>query len=113
MELKTFVAQSLIQIAEGIKEAQIANTGAIISPRIDFTEKGKPRLAGGMIAYAPQMISFDVAVYVSESGNDKASGKIGVSFLGIGGEATMQKENSSLSHLRFEIPVVWPEGKAY
>lgn len=113
MDLKTFVAQSIVQIAEGIKEAQSADTGAIVSPRVDFTDKGKPRLAGGMIVFAPQMISFDIAVYVAKSDNDKAGGKIGVSFLGIGGETASAKENSSLSHIRFEIPVVWPEGKRY
>lgn len=111
MELKTFVTQSIIQISEGIKDAQNAETGAIVAPRINFTDKGKPRLAGGMITFAPQMISFDVAVYVVESDNDKAGGKIGVSFLGVGRETSSTKENSSISHIRFEIPVVWPEGK--
>ncbi len=111
MDLKTFIAESLTQIAEGIEEAQKSDSGAIFSPRIDYTDKGRPRLAGGMVTYAPQMIEFDVAVTVTESDGEKGGGKIGVSFLNIGGEMTTSSENSSTSRIRFEIPVVWPEGR--
>lgn len=110
MDLKTFVAESLTQIAEGICEAQKTTSGAIISPRIDYSEKGKPRVATGMASYAPQMVTFDVAVHVTEAEGGKGGGKIGISFLSIGGERSSSCENSSASRIQFEIPVVWPEG---
>lgn len=111
MDLKTFVAESLTQIAEGIAEAQKTDSGAIINPRINYTDKGTPKLAGNTVIPAPQMVSFDVAVHVTKSDNDKAGGRIGVSFLGMGGESSSANENSSSSRIKFEIPVIWPEGK--
>lgn len=111
MDLKTFIAESLTQIAEGIREAQKSDSGAIISPRIAYTDKDTPRLATGMFSHAPQMIEFDVAVTVTEADGEKGGGKIGVSFLNVGGEITTSSKNTSTSRIRFEIPVVWPEGR--
>ena len=110
MDLKTFIAESLTQIAEGIKEAQKSDSGAIFSPRIGYTDGGKPLLSGNLVPTTPQMVEFDVAVTVTKADSGKG-GKIGVSFLNIGGEATSSSENSSTSRIRFEIPVIWPEGR--
>lgn len=111
MDLKTFISESLTQIAEGIKEAQKSESGAIFSPRIGYVDDGKPRLSGAFVSTAPQMVEFDVAVTVTEADSGKGGGKIGVSFLNIGGESTSSSENSSTSRIRFEIPVIWPEGR--
>lgn len=111
MDLKTFIAESLSQISDGIREAQKNCTGAIISPRVVYNENGTPRIDDRPKFYAPQMVEFDVAVTVTEADGDKGGGKIGVSFLNIGGEISSSSENSSTSRIRFEIPVVWPDGR--
>lgn len=44
MDLKTFVAESIKQIAEGIKEAQNADTGAWVSPLVGSLVGKKPQI---------------------------------------------------------------------
>lgn len=107
MDLKTFVADSLKQIAEGIREAQQTDTGAIVCPRI--RDLKTMEIAVGANTYTAQSVSFDVAVSVVESG--AGGGIIKVAWLEIGGNINSGTSSSSLSRIRFDIPVVWPKPK--
>lgn len=108
MDLKTFIAESLTQIAEGIKEAQKSDSGAIFSPPIKF-KAGVLEIAYGLQDLQPQMVAFDVAVTVTEAGGKKGGFNVTVaSVFGLGGEVGSSSENAATSRLRFEIPVVWP-----
>lgn len=108
MDLKTFIAESLTQIADGIREAQKSDTGAIFSPRICFKE-GLPEIANPRPCQ-PQMVAFDVAVTVTESSGKKGGLNVTVaSLFGFGGEVGSSSENAAVSRLQFEIPVVWPD----
>lgn len=75
MELKTFVAESLKQIAEGIKEAQQADTGAWIAPRTVRHDDGTEIINTSKNALIPQKIKFDIAISVSEEGSGTGGGK--------------------------------------
>lgn len=108
MDLKTFVAESLKQIAEGIKEAQEADTGALVCPRI--TDAKTMHVAVGANAYIAQSVSFDVAVTASQSGSGSAF--IKVAWLEVGAGADSGVANASISRIRFDIPMVWPKPKA-
>ena len=112
MDLKNFVSETIIQIAGGIKEAQEANTGAWVCPAIIFGEKGKPIAnddARSNIDF--QTVMFDVAVTVVESSEKKGEGKMAVLGLSLGGGVGAQQENSAVSHIKFDVPIVWPVGK--
>ena len=108
MDLKTFVSQSLIQIAEGIKEAQEANTGAWIAPDLQRNDKGLVAVDGANSPIA-QMIKFDVAVTVSSQKNKEGKASLVVAWLDIGGGIGKNSENSVISRVQFELPVAWPK----
>jgi hypothetical protein len=110
MDLKTFVAESLKQIAEGIKDAQDADTGAWIAPGVIF-DKGALRAHDNSSETVAQFVSFDVAVMATES--DSMKGGIAIKVLELvsaGTKAASETQNSSVSRIKFEIPIVWPRG---
>jgi hypothetical protein len=120
MELKDFVAQSLHQIVQGVKEAQATDTGAVINPRIDDSSGSNPdalKKAGRLFEVSSRLpieeVDFDVAVTVEESG--QAGGKIGAGIKVLGLEAGMsgasETRNSSVSRIRFSVLVKLPLGK--
>lgn len=116
MDLKEFIRDTLTQIAEGAAEAQ-ANINALggeVIPHIrsgTYMELGKHGLLSTENGYA-HMIEFDVALTASEGTGTK--GGIGVFLgavtLGSGGES--KTENSSLSRIKFSIPISLKHGNA-
>lgn len=53
-------------------------------------------------------VQFDVAVTVSASAEGEARGGLQVLGLDIGGKGTLSRENSAVSRIQFEIPIVAP-----
>lgn len=125
MDLKTFVAESISQICSGIIDAQkqTENTGAIVSPRCNFSQDGNPLIAetGGHVVTA-SMIHFDVALSVTNSSgtekNGNKHGKLQIADFKIeagfssGNESTAKQEMESISRMKFDIPIVWPMASA-
>ena len=95
MELKEFVTKTLVEIIEGVKDAQATAKearGAVIP----------------MAADPIRTIDFDVALTTSES--TKSKGGIGV-FLGgagIGGQKQAAGEAKSFSRIKFSVPIILP-----
>lgn len=112
MDLKTFVAESLKQIAEGIKEAQAANTGALIAPRLTVSEKGIQTISGiRPNCFAPQRVTFDIAVSAVEKDTVEGGGGIRVMGFRAGADAQSVSQNTTVSRISFEVPISWPEGR--
>lgn len=122
MELKEFISSTLQQICEAIVEAQLKTkpSGAVISPRCNILESGAIHIAtsGDPIERASS-IRFDVALTAATTdGANKTGEKHALvqvaSFVKIGGSIssgkkdTHQHEQSSISRVQFEIPVLWP-----
>jgi hypothetical protein len=105
MDLETFIAETLRQIVKGVKTAQQHEDckGASINP-ID-PRPGHPH---GQVVRVKE-IEFDVAVTVSEGSERQGKGNIGVaSILGIGGHASSTSANSSVSRIKFAVPLILP-----
>jgi hypothetical protein len=105
MELQNFVAETLKQVAAGIKDAQAADTGAWICPPLGSNESGK---AVERESVAVQFVQFDVAVTVEDQSSVQAGGRIKVLSFAMGAEGTDASKNSQISRIRFQIPVRWP-----
>ncbi len=113
MDLKTFVEETLCQIAEGIQGAQkrLEGTGAIINPYYVVRSNGKERLvdpAQGFEQKDLQTVSFDIALSATKGG--KAGGGFAVTVLAANLNAGAHKESSdsSVSRVRFEVTVDLP-----
>lgn len=108
MDLETFIAETLRQIVKGVKTAQqsedckgsyINPCGTVVTMKGDFHSSTPPKARN---------IEFDVAVTAVE-GTEKKSG-IGVvtGVFGIGGQAASNVTNSSVSRIKFDVPVILP-----
>ena len=116
MELKDFISNTIEQISLGILEAskKCNQCGVIVNPNITIGEQGyfcipkQPEHVN--IQRRVQLIDMDmdIAVTVIESEEGKIEGKLGVSFIGVGGKSQEGKSTSNESRVKFSIPVCLP-----
>lgn len=116
MDLKTFVAESLTQIVEGVQDAQkrIAegDSGAAINPTRIESESSQTHAE-------PRAVEFDVAVLVSDeagqAGGEKLGASVGlISVLTARAAAEVQDHNSAsqrhetASRIKFTVMLAQP-----
>jgi hypothetical protein len=104
MELREFISSTLVDIQAGVNDAikkasQGEIPGAINPVWKDVKETTRQDI---------QVVSFDIAVAVSESGNSDIGGGIKVMGIGIDGNSTEFKENSHTSRIQFTVPIILP-----
>lgn len=96
MDVKEFVSETLRQIVDGVVDAQrhTKEKNAVIVPYYD----------------SRKMVNFDVAVTVVEG--KETTGKAGISVWSIGAGLGGKTESSSstVSRIKFDIPVDLPKG---
>jgi len=110
MELKEFVAETLIAIHDGIANAitklsEAGGRGTIVPCWIDDEEGWKANV---------EKVEFDIAVTTSDKtgGTIKGGGKIYL-VANIGGEAAKSHEKSFANKVKFSIPMVFPATARY
>ena len=118
MELQRFIRQSLVEIMNGIEEAQRDLKGkshSRICPRLSagITPHGHDTLLGTSTeTNRPiHLVEYDVAVEVSDKGSGgsiEAGGTIGVVSVKAGAKTT-SRDLKDAARLRFSIPVSYPE----
>ena len=108
MDLETFVAETLRQLIAGVKKAQESTQveGANINPDVAWPTYAA--LAQNKI----QKVEFDVAVTATEGSEKKAGIGVAMAMFVAGGEATSNTVNTSISRIRFAVPIILPEGAA-
>jgi hypothetical protein len=115
MDLQEFVQATLVEISKGIQRANesLKGTDTKVNPKNLAMNTGTGANYGYIaktqeMSRVVELVEFDVAVNVSE-GSEK-NGKIGISVgsvgLGVGGKSA--EGSSSISKIRFKIPVAWP-----
>ena len=104
MDLKLFVIESLVQIAEGIKEAQSIGTGAHFgAPTTAHGAHGQTTARDGL------EISFDIAVSVTKDDKNSEAEKLVVHNCAERGQH--ESGLAAPSRISFTVPVSWPEVK--
>lgn len=114
MQLQEFIRESLVQIVNGVRDAQAtisgSETSGAISPAIRnnwsameakgvlLTESGVP----------VQTVEFDVSVTATEGTGTKAGIGIAVGILGLGAQGQSSQSNANTSRLKFSVPVSLP-----
>jgi hypothetical protein len=113
MDLKTFVAETLTQIVEGVREAQVRtkDSGAAVSPRITQSTRGEERrmIANGHLVH---VIDFDVALSATEGTGTKGGVGVVVGAFTLGTTGQSQTQTSASSRIKFTVPLVLPENEA-
>ena len=113
MELKDFVKETIIEISQGVSEAQKEQGDALINPRLKVQEKDSGQIAlaedgasrgirGGRIL---DYVEFDVAVTIDK--NTNTDGKISVLFgaINLSSGGASENKDSSTSRVKFKVPV--------
>lgn len=109
MELKDFIKETLIQIAQGIEEAQkeLAETDCIINPR-DIKEDGFANVIIKNKRHTVQCVDFNIALTSTSESADKAGIGVMLGSFGIGGNKTSSDGSTSNTSISFSVPVVFP-----
>jgi hypothetical protein len=111
MDLRDFVAQTLSQIAGGVKDAQAlaGDVGAIVNPRLTTSHEqaSKQGLLSADDMFVP-IVQFDVAVTVIESSGTKGGIGVFAGAINLGSVGQSQAENSSVSRIKFSVPLALP-----
>lgn len=111
MDLKDFVAETLVQIAEGIEQAQTElqskKSGAIINTNMTETDTGQ--LVTGGRRKAVEMVEFDVAILANEGTATKAGIGLSVaSFVKLDAGGESKQSSGTESRIKFKIPMSYP-----
>lgn len=116
MDLETFIAQSLIQIANGVEKAsdELKDTSAVVNPKsVSGAHKGDMNVFGYLDTKdshlrTVQKVAFDVAVVASEGTETKGGIGIVVGSIGLGSQGKSESESSSHSRIKFVVPMALP-----
>lgn len=108
MDLREFVAETLIQIVQGVSDAQVEQErlGANINPRILGSPEHFAKLGFLETGDSPaQVVQFDVALTVKDATGTK--GGIGVvsGIFNLGSSGQSQTENLAVSRVKFSVPL--------
>jgi hypothetical protein len=110
IDIKTFVAQSITQICQGVAEATRNTTtlGALVSPKgINFNSSGNAHLDPNMASNV-RVIEFDIAVTVNNTTGGQAAVGIFVAAVGANSGGENDNDKSTTSRIRFTVPVCLP-----
>jgi len=109
MDLKEFTKETLVQIVQGVNEAneQLADNNAYITRGIQKSTTGDSYIdRSGHYTHAVN-VDFDVAVTATEIDGTKGGGGIKVAQILHGGiETSKSTENQSISRIKYSIPLV-------
>lgn len=111
MKLEDFVAETIIQIINGINKTHdnAKKNGATVNPRLEAI---KDILPNGQRIIEPRppihSIEFDVAVTTMEEKGAKGGFGVFVGPMGIGSQGKSELINTSMSRIKFSVPVIFP-----
>lgn len=110
MELKDFIRETLVEIINGVKDAQsaIRDTGAYINPPVHSSNEKRSSVSFSGHKSMIYDVDFDIAVTASDSSG--AKGGIGVFLVGvgIGTKAELNESNVSQNKIKFQVPITYP-----
>jgi hypothetical protein len=113
VELKSFVAETLSQIIEGIKEAQQRaqqGAGGVVNPPVGRMDRQLLTTNRAFFSQAglAQFVDFDVAVTATEGTATKGGVGVMVAAITLGTSGQSTAENSATSRVKFSVPIALP-----
>lgn len=116
MNLRQFVGETLSEIIQGVKDAQanLGDSGKNICPAVlttgSMSELMKKHLFASNLDLI-QQVEFDVAVTVAEGTDTKGGIGVFTGFIGLGQQGASSSASSSLSRIKFTVPISLPTAK--
>lgn len=113
MDLKEFITETIVQIVEGVVDAQdkTKESGARVSPKLTGgASLGAQHGFLGADGGATQVVQFDVALTAKEGTGTKGGIGIVSVIVSLGASGESHEENASVSRVKFSVPVTLPYG---
>jgi hypothetical protein len=113
MDLKTFIAETLKQVIDGVRDAQAhaKDTGALINAAKKVTTLSTGQVRETDDPERLQNVEFDVAVSAEEGKQRKGGLGIVVGPVAIGGHGQASTTTQSVSRVKFAVPLRLPVQK--
>ena len=118
MDLKTFVEETLCQLAEGVNAAQkrLAPLGVTINPYHQQRQDGTLKAHNAppdaeAFASDLQSVDFDVAITAAEKESSGGGFSIAVVMAKLGAGAHNETANATVSRVRFQVVIDLPHQK--
>ena len=113
MELKEYIAETLVQISAGIEAAQneCRDCGGFINPAHRVSSKGSTESHFGVLPSGQNifLVDFDVAITVVEERGSDASGKLKVcGVIDVGSGVEQSNTSSATNKVSFKVPMALP-----
>ena len=113
MELKEYIAETLVQISAGIEAAQneCRDCGGFVNPAYRVSSKGSTESHFGVLPSGQNifLVDFDVAITVVEEHGSDASGKLKVfGVIDIGSGVEQSNTSSATNKVSFKVPMALP-----
>lgn len=113
MDLKEFVSQTLQQIVAGVADAQKATVAGEINPKIwQRGDAAKLKIVESNAGKWIHLVDFDVAVAVFEGTATHGGIGLVVGPVALGSKGQSKDESSTISRIKFSVPIALPEGPA-
>lgn len=109
MELKEFVKETLIQITDGVIEAEeVCNPkGANVNPLLSNNHEAAMTAYGNSVS----MVKFHVGLCESKDSSDKRGIGVFLANLGVGYSGNDSSSNTAITTIDFSIPIKLPYSK--
>ena len=113
MELKEYIAETLVQISAGIEAAQneCRDCGGFINPAHRVSNKRSAESHFGVLPSGQNifLVDFNVAITVVEENGSDTSGKLKVcGVIDIGGGVEQSNTSSATNKVSFKVPMALP-----
>ena len=110
MNVQEFVADTLVQIASAVDDANNRFAEAKFDALANSPGGNLKSKAGTTYLDIPdfQLIQFDIAVTVETQTNTQGNAGIGISVLKLGTQGETSKSNANVSRIQFKIPLRLP-----
>ena len=110
IKLEDFTTEVLGQIIKGVNNANAVATqhGALINPATMRSVRGDLVYDPDRPGNSMQEIEFDIAITAVEKSEGKAGAGVFVSVIGLGAQMKEGLENSTVSRIKFSVPVKLP-----
>lgn len=111
MKLEEFISETINQIISGIRKTHdhAKEQGAVVNPKIEHKKTTLSTKETKIEALSPiRTVEFDIAITTSEGKGTKGGIGIFVGPIGVGAQGKSDSSNSSISRIKFSVPVVFP-----
>jgi hypothetical protein len=109
MELKEFVKEVLVQLCEGVSDAQkeVEKMGAVVNPReIAYSSKSDAKIDNK--SYPIETVFFEVGLMDTKIKGKNTGIGVYLSNIGIGFNKTKKISSESVTRISFSVPIVLP-----